>query len=171
MFRVLLTSLTATLLIIGLLSLPGCRLPKTISFKAGTYISKNDAGSSTISKIKVVLTEISEEQFNNAEGWNVIREYRSDRYIRYYHVELSVFVDELGAYQQLNIIGFEQLKGAPQTYFGEIDPSQETFGISSNFGFYYQQRFYDQNEYVEEIRILTYQNGSSYDYYAELQDG
>lgn len=170
MIRVLLTLLIAALLTIGFASLSGC-VPKTIPFKAGTYISTNDAGSSTISKIKVVLTEISEEQFIRADGWNVIREYRSDRYIRYYHVELSVFVDELGAYQQLNIIGFKQRKGAPQTYSGEFDHSQETFGLSSNFGFFYEKRIYSQNKYVEEIQILTYQNGSGYYYYAELQDG
>ncbi len=170
MIRVLLILLTATLLIVGLLPLSGC-VPKTIPFKAGTYISENDSGSSTISKIKVVLTEISEEQFNRADGWNVIREYRSDRYIRYYHVELSVFVDELGAYQQLNIIGFKQRKGAPQIYSGEFDHAQETFGLSSNFGFFYGKRIYSQNKYVEKIEILTYQNGSEYYYYAELQDG
>lgn len=118
-----------------------------------------------------MLTEITEEQFNNAGGLNVIREYRSDRYIRYYRFELFAFVDALGAYQQLNVVGFEQQKGAPQTYYGKIDPTQETFGISSNFTFFYQERMINQDEYTEQIRIYTHQDGSAYDYYAELQDG
>ncbi len=170
MIRVLRTLLTAALLLTGLFSLTGC-LPKTIPIKAGTYISTNDAGSGTVSKIKVVLTQITEEQFDDAADWNVIREYRSDRYIRYYRFELFAFVDALGAYQQLNVVGVEQQRGAPQTYYGEIDPTQETFGISNNFTFYYEKKMISQDEYTEQIRIYTHQDGSAYDYYAELQNG
>lgn len=150
-------SIFAVILCIALLFVSGC-VPESTPFAEGVYESENDSGNPIISKVKLELKVIDEETFQNADGLNVICERISSEHIRYFSFELYVYLKETGAYQKLDVIGFEQQKGAPQTYYGELDASQENYGIAG-FTFIYDEPF----------RILFYQDSQEFNYYIKLQ--
>lgn len=159
--RTILILCIAALLTASLSFLSGC-VPSGDPFIEGTYITNKDRDNSTISDIPEImlrLTEIDEETFKNADGQNVIEEYRSSEEIRYFSFELFLYAEELGDYQQIDTTGFYRQKGAPQTYYGDIDESQKAFGIS---GFTFN--------YNTPINIVIFREGNEYIYYLSLQN-
>lgn len=151
--------LLTTLILTSISSLlSGCNAPKT-PFIEGTYVTSEVDGSCNISKLKLNLTEVDKDAFQNADGRNVIEAYVSAKESHYYAFELFLYVDDVGDYRQLDIIGFERQKGAPHTYYGRIESSQDDLGVSG-FTFIY----------AEPIQVLLYQNGSECRFYLKLQE-
>lgn len=134
--------------------LTGC-LPRTQPIQSGTYVG-SCSDNSTISKIQLIIRSIDEETFTQAQGINVLQEYRSSRDIRYFSFHLSVYVDELGDYQPITITGVKQEKGAPQVFYLKPDATQDNWGIK-NISFFY-----------DDPAIVFYCDGCEYRYWLSL---
>lgn len=114
--------------------LTGC-LPNTTPIQEGVYESNNDSGNTAIPKMKVVLRQVTEQEFSVANGINAIKENDYSGELRYFLIEAYLYVAELKAYQQLQIVGCNQAMGASQTYILDIGNEEENYGVNQiSFG-------------------------------------
>lgn len=106
--------------------LSGCSVSEP-PIASGTYITTGKQGHNDIVKVKLNLTEINAETFQNSDGCNVIKVYGpGDRqyYFRnkpyYYAVEFFLYTEAHGNYEKVDIISFERRAGTP-LYDGKVD--------------------------------------------------
>lgn len=126
-------------------------------FVSGTYATTRKQGDNDITEVKLILTEIDVETFQNANGCNVIKAYDTRNKPYYYSFELFLYMDAYGDCLQVNVVAFEQQKGAPHTYYGKVNASQCNFGVK-NFTFVY-----------DNFLLIT-QNGNSCYFYLDMEN-
>ncbi len=106
--------------VICLLLTFGCRLPTIEIFVAGTY-EATDIEGEPFSKAKLMIQPIAKEEFDKADGINVIKnESKSKENNIYYSFELFIFDDRQSSYMQTKISDVKFDLGTPSTYYCDI---------------------------------------------------
>ena len=102
-------------------SFGGCRLPTIRLFSVGTYETYEVEGEPFI-KAKFILRAISKEEFESADGVNVIKNESKDKENNiYYSFELFLYDDTVQDYEQVKILSTRFSKGTPCTYYFQTE--------------------------------------------------
>lgn len=104
------------LILFGILFLSSCTLTERFIVE-GVYESFNDIDHHSISKAKLELTFIAEDEFIVADQLNVITDYRSSKH---YAFDLYFYIISEYRYVLVNVEDLTYQKGTPQTYIGNI---------------------------------------------------
>lgn len=91
------------------IALQACNRSEWYPIEEGVYYSqKNLAGNQDLSSAKLVITEIDETTYNQANGINVIKDKSSKNTNRYYKIEMSLTDDGVEWY----VVSFDCLEPA-----------------------------------------------------------
>lgn len=106
-------------------------------FIIGTY-EVNEIEDEPFSKAKLVIQAITEEEFENANGINVIKNSSTSKENKtHYSFNLYLYDDNHGNYVQAEISNVEYCLGTPGTYLCKVEYEWENETIQRDISFIY----------------------------------
>lgn len=107
----------------------------------------------TFPNVKLVLTEIDKETFEQAEGVNVFLDESPSATRKYYSFELYAFVKEVNDFVLIDIVGFDWQNGSTFYDCKTVDPSK-SYGIA-DIRLEVHSKSYSTSDYYISLTIVS----------------
>ncbi len=149
-----------SVLLFSVTAIAGC-LPKIELFTAGTYETYEMEGELFV-KAKLIMQPITQEEYERADGINVIKnDSKSKENNVYYSFELFFYDKNKDKYIQAEIVDLKYSLGTPGTYICEIVYEWENELIKRSASFIYNGENYSyfyyglkDNEQYREVKWM-----------------
>lgn len=129
--------------------------PSSDPLEKGTYYWDNvlQIQKAPFPNVKLVLSEIDKETFEQAEGVNVFFDESPSAKQKYYSFELYLFEKDVNDFVPIDIVGFDWQNGSTFYYCETVDPSK-SYGIA-DIHLVVHSKSYSTSDYYISLTITS----------------